>query len=148
MGKNYVLKSIFWQICKIFSDINKSCKLHRSEVNFNKVNNKITSQGYPLNIRIFEVLFTFSLFIKKFKYKCTYHCITIFIQTIFALKDSEQVDCCTCHLSAGGLLIGFYKSIAKTLFYSLNLSVPERGQTLNFNWVFAVFQFSDMSNKY
>lgn len=130
MGNNYVLKSIFWQICKIFSDINKSCKLHRSEVNFNKVNNKITSQGYPLNIRIFEVLFTFSLLIKSSN---TNVLIKIFIQTIFALKDSEQVDCCTCHLSAGGLLIGFYKSIAKTLFYSLNLNVPARGQTLNFN---------------
>lgn len=130
MGKNYVLKSIFWQICKIFSDINKSCKLHRSEVNFNKVNNKITSQGYPLNIRIFEVLFTFSLLIKKFKYKCTYKNI---YSDDFCAKSSEQVDCCTCHLSAGGLLIGFYKSIAKTLFYSLNLNVPARGQTLNFN---------------
>ena len=130
MGKNYVLKSIFWQICKIFSDINKSCKLHRSEVNFNKVNNKITSQGYPLNIRIFEVLFTFSLLIKKFKYKCTYKNI---YSDDFCAKRFGAGRFCTCHLSAGGLLIGFYKSIAKTLFYSLNLSVPARGQTLNFN---------------
>lgn len=91
MGKNYVLKSIFWQICKIFSDINKSCKLHRSEVNFNKVNNKIISQGYPLNIRIFEVLFTFSLLIKKFKYKCTY-------------KNIYSDDFCAKRFGAGRLL--------------------------------------------